>query len=254
MARLRAPDGCPWDRTQTLESLRTYLIEEVYETLEAIDAQDFEQHREELGDVLLQIVFQSQLAEELGHFNIDDVVDGLAKKLIRRHPHVFGQAEAQNAQEVVVHWERIKQEEKSQGQSNNAPKGLLDSVPKSLPALLLAHRLGQRAARVGFDWQKPWHVFDKVKEELGELEEVLTQAPPDRTQLDWEIGDLLFSVCQLARHFDLDAESALQQTNRRFQKRFGLMEKLADKQGIDLSRATSDQLEQLWQTAKQQLG
>jgi len=254
MARLRAPDGCPWDREQTLQSLRPYLIEEAYELLEAMDGGDPDQHCEELGDLLLQIVFQSQLAAERGHFDARDVVAGLCRKLVRRHPHVFGEESAASADDVVVHWERIKRQEK-QRRDGSAPAGALDGVPASLPGLLAAQKLGQRAARVGFDWDGPQAVREKLHEEIGELEQALDAAPGTerRAALAWELGDLLFAATNLARHLDLDAEDALRLANQRFRRRFALVERLAAERGIDLRQADIDALEALWQEAKARL-
>ncbi len=254
MARLRAPDGCPWDREQTLESLRSYLIEEAYETLEAIDRADPAEHCAELGDVLLQIVFQAQLASEQGHFDSADVIDGICRKLLRRHPHVFGQASAETPADVVVHWERIKQEEKQSGVDapTGAPASALDGVPAALPALLATQRLSDRAARVGFDWKQPDQVLAKVDEELAELHEALAApAGPERSrQLAWELGDLFFALVNLARHLRLDAENTLREANQRFRNRFAHVEALAQARQIELSESSEDLLDELWQAAK----
>jgi MazG family protein len=254
MARLRAPDGCPWDREQTLQSLRPYLIEEAYELLEAMEGGDPDRHCEELGDLLLQIVFQSQLAAERGDFDARAVVAGLCRKLVRRHPHVFGDESAASADEVVVHWERIKRQEK-QRRDGAAPAGALGGVPASLPGLLAAQKLGQRAARVGFDWDGPQAVRAKLHEELGELEQALDAAPgaEQRAASAWELGDLLFAATNLARHLDIDAEDALRRANQRFRSRFALVERLAAERGIDLRQADMTALEALWQEAKDRL-
>ncbi|MBN2494166.1 MAG: nucleoside triphosphate pyrophosphohydrolase [Deltaproteobacteria bacterium] len=249
LARLRAPDGCPWDREQSLASLRSYLIEEAHELLEAIDRDDAEAHREELGDLLLQIVFQSQIRAEQGRFDMRDVVDGLARKLLRRHPHVFGQEQADTPAEVVVHWERIKQQEKA-GQEP-ASASALDSVPRSLPALLSAHRLGERAARSGFDWESAHQVLTKVHEELAELLAELEPEPSARA--GEELGDLLFALANLARHLSLCSEDLLRQANRRFRERFAALERLAEERGLQLDQADADALEALWQQAKRSL-
>ncbi len=256
MARLRSDEGCPWDREQTMQSLRPYLLEEAYETLEAIDRGDPAKHCEELGDVLLQIVFQSQLAAEQNRFDVADVVDGICHKLLRRHPHVFGSEKARTADDVIEHWERIKKEEKSDNGDEEAPAvSILDGVPRSLPALLAAHRMSERAARVGFDWRNPAQVLAKVREELLELEQALDRSAlseQDR-ELAWEIGDLLFALANLARHLGLDAEDVLREANARFRKRFALVEQFAGQRSIDLMDATIEELEDLWQEAKQTL-
>jgi len=253
MARLRAPQGgCPWDREQTLASLRPYLLEEAHELLEALERGDPRAHCEELGDVLLQIVFQAQIASELGQFGIDQVVDGITRKLLRRHPHVFGEEQAASPDEVAVHWERVKAEEKA---GRGAPGGLLAGVPRSLPALLQAQRLSERAGRVGFDWRDAAQVMEKVREELGELEQALATADEAerRAQAAWEIGDLLFALANLARHLSLQAEELARATCQRFRERFGRMQELAAERGLDLRTAGLERLEALWQEAKREL-
>lgn len=245
MARLRSERGCPWDREQTIESLRSFLLEESYELLDAIDLQDRQAHSEELGDVLFQIVFQSQIAAEEGWFDIHDVIHGIAEKLIRRHPHVFGSQKAETSAEVIDTWDKLKKEEKHVASA-------LDGVPRSLPALLQAHRLSDRAARVGFDWKQPEQVFEKMREELGELEEALSQKDtPEKTA--WELGDLLFATTNLARHLGLCAEDLLREANRRFSDRFRLLESLAKERQVDIKSADLDTLESLWQEAKSRL-
>ena len=250
MARLRADDGCPWDREQTLSSLQPYLLEEAHEVLQAMDSGDSTAHREELGDLLLQILFQSQIAAEEGSFDMAEVVDGLAKKLIRRHPHVFADAKAETAEDVVQTWERIKKEERPEDK-----RSVLDGLPKSLPALLMAHKLGQRASRVGFDWPDLAGVEAKVKEEWTELEEAraLPEGPKRKEELAWELGDLIFSLANLARHLDFDAENLLRKANERFEARFRKVEIFAQSKGLDMKKADIDSLEALWQQAKQEL-
>lgn len=254
MARLRAPDGCPWDREQTIESLRPFLLEEVYELLQAIDEGDVAAHREELGDVLLQIVFQSQIASEQGRFDARDVVDTIARKLLRRHPHVFGDETARTAGDVVVKWERVKAAEKKESEdpAGAAPASVLDGLPRALPALLEANRLSVRAARVGFDWESPAQVLDKLREELGELERAL-EGDEGVERAGWEIGDLLFAASNLARHLNRDAEDLLRAANRRFERRFRLVEQMAAARDIDLRTATIDRLEALWREAKESI-
>ena len=245
MARLRSERGCPWDHEQTIESLRPYLIEETYELLDAIDQQDRRAQCEELGDVLLQIVFQSQIAAEEGWFDIHDVINQLAEKLIRRHPHIFGTQKAETSADVIDTWERLKKEEK--------PKSsVLEGVPRSLPALLQAHSLSDRAARVGFDWKKPEQVLEKMHEEFGELEEALGQQDAPQ-KAAWELGDLLFAATNLARHLGLCAEDLLREANRRFSDRFHLLESLACEREVDTRTADLETLESLWQEAKSKL-
>lgn len=242
MARLRSPDGCPWDREQTFASLRPYLIEEAYETLEAIDSGDPNAHRDELGDVLLQIVFQCQIASEQQTFDFADVAHAIARKLVRRHPHVFGDGSARTPAEVSAHWHKLKQAERT--------GSALDGVPAALPALLTAHRLGERAARVGFDWPDLRGVLAKVREELAELEQAL--GGPEQA-IRSELGDLLFAVSQVARHLGFDAEDALREANHRFRDRFQWMEREATRRGQALTDLSADELEALWDQAKRTL-
>ncbi len=215
MKRLLAPDGCPWDREQSYESLRRYVMEEACEVIDAIDAGDFRQLSEELGDLALQVAFLSELGRRDGHFGPDDVMLGICEKLIRRHPHVFGDVEVAGSADVVRNWEAIKQEEKG-------PRNLLDSVPRSLPALDRAQRLTRQAARVGFDWPDAASVRAKVEEELRELDEAIQQG--DRAELEHEFGDVLFALVNLARHHGVDAGSALRCTANRFASRFAHVE------------------------------
>lgn len=245
MARLRSEQGCPWDREQTIESLRSFLLEEAYELLDAIDQQDRQAQCEELGDVLFQIVFQSQIAAEEGWFDIQDVIHGIAEKLIRRHPHVFGSQKAETCAEVIDTWDKLKKEEKH-------ATSVLDGVPQSLPALLQTHRLSDRAARVGFDWKKPEQVLLKMHEEFGELKEALGQ-PDAPEKAAWELGDLLFATTNLARHLGLCAEDLLREANRRFSDRFRLLESLARERQVDIKSADIQTLESLWQEAKSKL-
>ena len=252
MERLRSPDGCPWDREQTLESLRHYLIEEAYEVAEAIDLADRPALCEELGDLLLQIVFQSQLAREEGSFTIDDVVASINGKMIRRHPHVFGDADAETADDVLAHWERIKKEEKiSRGAERPSA---LDGVPVALPALVKALKLGSRASRVGFDWERTGDVVAKVHEELAELEEAMEtddgSEPHSKTRVREELGDLLFAVVNLARKLDVDPEGALEGTNLEFRRRFQGVEAALHARGIAPEDASLDEMEALWNAQK----
>ncbi|HEY75543.1 MAG TPA: nucleoside triphosphate pyrophosphohydrolase [Thermoflexia bacterium] len=239
VAHLRAPDGCPWDRKQTHESLRSGLLEEAYEAAAAIDEGDMEALREELGDLLLQILLQTQIATEEGDFRMADVIATIDAKLKHRHPHVWGETKVRDAGEVLARWERLKREEKGERTS------LLDGVPRALPALLQAHLYGDRAARVGFDWEGPDQVAQKVREEIAELE-----AAPTPETVEAEMGDLLFAVANWARHLGVEPESALRKANERFARRFRAMEDLARERGLDLAGMSIDEMELLWQEVK----
>jgi MazG family protein len=241
MRRLLAPDGCPWDREQTLESLRPYVIEEAHEVVDAIDGGSAEELREELGDLLLQIVFQAELARAKGWFGPDDVVSAICDKLVRRHPHVFGDVKVSGSDEVVTNWEAIKAEEK-------AGRGVLDGVPKALPALLRALRVGEKAARVGFDWPDLAGARRKVDEELAELDAAL--AAGDAAHVEHELGDVLFALVSVARKANLDPEAALRGTLDRFTARVRSAEALAAERGQELSKLTPETLELLWQEVK----
>ncbi|HEY6881751.1 MAG TPA: nucleoside triphosphate pyrophosphohydrolase, partial [Polyangiales bacterium] len=215
MRRLLAPDGCPWDREQTLESLRPYVIEEAHEVVDAIDRGDLVHLREELGDLLLQIVFQSALAEQQGAFAIDDVVTGICEKMVRRHPHVFGSEQAKDSGEVLARWEELKAKEK-------AGRGVLDGVPRAMPALLRAQRIGEKAAHIGLDWPDAQGPRDKLREELAELDAAIASADKDAMQS--ELGDVLFALVSVARKHGLDAEAALRGTLDRFAQRTARVE------------------------------
>ncbi len=243
IAHLRAPDGCPWDREQTHESLRSNLLEEAYEVAAAIDAGDMESLREELGDLLLQIVLQTQMATEEGEFRMADVIAAIDRKLKRRHPHVWGGQKVNGAQEVLARWEHLKQEER-------AGKGsLLDGVPQAVPALLQAHIYGERAARVGFDWARPEEVARKVREEMAEVE-----AARMPEEVEAEVGDLLFAVANWARHLGVEPETALRKANARFAARFRAMEELARQRGLDMAQMGIAELDQLWEEIKAEAG
>jgi tetrapyrrole methylase family protein / MazG family protein len=244
VAHLRAPDGCPWDREQTHDSLRKYLLEEAYETLAALDTDDPAAMQEEFGDLLLQIVLHAQIASEEGEFNMADVIAGIARKLIRRHPHVFGDVQVQNVSGVLVNWERIKEEERKDN-GEDAFKGLLDGVPQALPALTQAQEIQDRAARVGFDWPEIAPVIAKVHEELDEV--LSAENALARTG---ELGDLLFAVVNLVRWYKVDAESALRQTNARFRRRFGYVEGQARAAGRSLTDMNLDEMDVFWDQAK----
>ncbi len=254
MAQLRAPGGCPWDREQTLASLKTYLLEETYETLDAIDAGDPAGHRDELGDLLLQVVFQSEITQEAGTFGLAEVATAIADKLVRRHPHVFGDTEARTASDVSKNWERIKAEERAKSGKKQA-KGTLDGVPKAFPALLRALRTGEKASAVGFDWTRAADVRAKVYEEWSELDQALAAREKNadatnQAQVAEELGDLLFSIANLSRHLGVDPEDALRRTLEKFQNRFSYLEQELAKKGKVPSEATIDELERLWEDAK----
>ena len=243
MHRLRAPGGCPWDAEQTHASLITNLIEETYETVDTIQRGDFEHLKEELGDLLLQVIFHSELAEEAGRFNLDDVARGISDKLVRRHPHVFATSEAATTDAVLTQWDAIKRAEKG-----HESHPFLHGVGKGLPALLRAAKLQKKAAKVGFDWPDPSGIVAKIQEELAELEEALPDN--DGTRIDEEIGDLLFSVVNLARFRHSDPEVLMAAANAKFENRFAAMEQTLAAQGLPLQSATPDQMEQAWQAAK----
>ena len=244
MARLRGPDGCPWDREQSFDSLKRYLLEEAYEVLDAIDRGDWAGLAEELGDLMLQPVFLAQMAAEAGTFTIADSVEAINQKLIRRHPHVFGDAEARTAADVTHRWEQIKTEEKHR--QGRDPSNLLDAVPRNQPALVEAQQISSKVAKVGFEWPDVSQVFDKLDEETAELRRAAT--PEEREE---EIGDLLFVAVNLARWMKVDAEQALRKANRKFRERFRQVEAALDSDGVSLGEATLEQMEEKWQQAKQ---
>jgi XTP/dITP diphosphohydrolase/ATP diphosphatase len=247
MARLRGPDGCPWDREQTFDTIKRHTLEETYEVFDAIERRAWPELKDELGDLLLQVLFYAQMAAEAGYFTIDDVAAGLNAKLIRRHPHIFGEVKAEDAATVLKNWEAIKREEKKSSGTGEA--SMLADVPRSMPAMLEAGKLGSRAAKVGFDWPDAEGLFAKLDEEIGELREELNAPAARQDAIEAELGDLLFTAVNLARHLKVDPESALRSTNAKFRRRFGEMEKEAG--GQDALRALgSDELEELWRRAK----
>jgi ATP diphosphatase len=282
MARLRGPGGCPWDREQTFDSIKAYTLEETYEVLEAIDNRDWEELPAELGDLLLQVLFYAQMAKDEGRFSIDQVLDRLSAKLVDRHPHVFGDVKAETSSEVLRNWQALKAEEKKkrrEAQGTEPPSGdlppesVLTGVSGAMPALLEAHKLGARAALVGFDWPNIEGLFDKLQEEIQELREQLKQFPapgprpqvpgvagsgqpsvPEelRIRLAEEVGDLFFVLVNLARYLTLDSESALKTSNRKFRRRFEWMEAQLRASGRSAQTATPEELESLWQQAKQE--
>ncbi|HET7433991.1 MAG TPA: nucleoside triphosphate pyrophosphohydrolase [Thermoanaerobaculia bacterium] len=243
MTTLRGPDGCPWDRKQTLPDLKPYVIEEAYEVVDAIDRDDRGALLEELGDFLLEAVFAAEITREEGTFDIYDSITAIHEKLVRRHPHVFGDAEAKDAEEVLVNWEKLKSAERK---AEN--KSVLSGVPQSLPALLKASRLTEKAARVGFDWRRTEDVFDKLDEELHELREAVDSG--DAKHMEEELGDLLFTIANIARKMNLNAEEALQSTNRKFQSRFMAMESRVHERGQNIDQLSLEEMDQLWDEAK----
>jgi len=278
MARLRGPGGCPWDREQNFDSIKPYTLEETYEVLEAIDNRDWDELRGELGDLLLQVLFYSQMAQEEGHFAIDDVLDRLSNKLIHRHPHVFGDVTAATSADVLRNWEAIKGEEKKKrleaggGKTPQpqSPESVLADISSAMPALLEAHKLSSRAAHVGFDWPEIGGLFEKLKEETAELKEELRRVPSNqheprvaasgkplvpetmRHRLEEEVGDLFFVLVNIARYLSVDPESALKKTNRKFKRRFQWMEDRLRENARTPQDATMGDLENLWQRSKEQ--
>jgi nucleoside triphosphate diphosphatase len=275
MARLRAPGGCPWDREQTFDTIKPYTLEETYEVLEAIDNRDWDELSGELGDLLLQILFYAQMAQEQGTFSIDDVLERLSAKLIGRHPHVFGDVLAETSHEVIRNWEAIKAEEKKKrlaagggkaAKDDPQPESVLAGISSAMPALLEAHKLSSRAAHVGFDWPNVDGLFEKLREETDELREQLRNYPAPgprprlrgvppvseelRTRMEEEVGDLFFVLVNIARYLSLDPESALKKTNRKFKRRFQWMEEQLRASGRAPDQATMEELETLWQRAK----
>jgi ATP diphosphatase len=280
MARLRGPGGCPWDREQNFDSIKPYTLEETYEVLEAIDNRDWDELRGELGDLLLQVLFYSQMAKEDSHFSIDDVLDRLSTKLINRHPHVFGDVTAETSADVLRNWEALKAEEKKKRLEAGGGKAarpenqesILAGVSAAMPALLEAHKLSSRAAHVGFDWPEISGLFEKLEEEAAELKTELQRLPqpvqpaatgvagsgkprvPEelRHRLEDEVGDMFFVLVNIARYLSLDPESSLRKTNRKFRGRFQWMEEQLRRGGRGPGNATMEELERLWQASKEQ--
>jgi MazG family protein len=279
MARLRAPGGCPWDREQTFDSIKPYTLEETYEVLEAIDNRDWEELPGELGDLLLQVLFYAQMANEEKHFAIDDVLDRLSNKLVNRHPHVFGEVEANTSAQVLRNWEAIKAEEKKKrladGGGKSArppePESILSGIPRGVPSLLEAHKLSSKAAHVGFDWPNVEGLFDKLSEEVRELRAEVERIPPPgpvpvgrgiagaketaipedlRARIEDEVGDLFFVLVNIARYLSVDPEQALRKTNQKFRRRFQYVESKLKEQGTTPQQATIDEREALWQQSK----
>ncbi len=244
MNRLRDPGGCPWDREQTPSMLATYLLEETYEVLDAIESGSPGALKEELGDLLLQIVFHARIAQETGEFDLDDVIKEIADKIVRRHPHVFGEDRLSTADQVLTQWEEIKAVERK----NRRNRSMFASVPATLPALLKALRISSKAARVGFDWSDHEGLFEKIEEETGELRDALRSGR--QVEIEDEIGDLLFTLVNLARRLEIDPEVALQRANRKFIARFQYVEERLRAKGLSLSRENRDRMEILWAEAK----
>jgi MazG family protein len=281
IAKLRAPGGCPWDREQTFDTIKPYTLEEAYEVVEAIDKRDWDELVGELGDLLLQVLFYSEMAQEDGKFTIDQVLETLSNKLINRHPHVFGDVVAETSGQVLRNWEAIKSEEKKkrleQGGGQSAEEigrheSILGGVPTAVPSLMEAHKLSSKAAHVGFDWPNVEGLFDKLKEETEELRAEVKQIPPPgpvpvgrgiagakgsavpedlRDRMEDEIGDLFFVLVNVARYLSVDPESALRKTNRKFKRRFQFIEQQLFEQGRKLEESSIDEMEALWQKSKQ---
>ena len=249
MARLRGPNGCPWDREQTFDSIKRHTLEETYEVFDAIERRAWPDLKDELGDLLLQVLFYAQMAAEAGHFTIADVAANLNAKLIRRHPHIFGEVEAADSDTVLRNWEEIKRAEKQA--SAKQQTSMMDDIPRTMPAMLEAAKLGSRAAKVGFDWPDVQGLFEKLQEEIAELQAELSpvEGQPSSSAAEQELGDLLFTAVNLARHLKLDPESALRSSNAKFRQRFSAMEAAAG--GRDaLAALAPSQLEELWNQAK----
>jgi len=240
MSDLRGRDGCPWDKEQTHETLRQYLLEEAYEVIEAIDCRQYDNLEEELGDLLLQVVFHAQIAEEDGRFTIEDVVHGITTKLIRRHPHVFGDVDIKTADQQTIHWEQVKKKE--------GKKSVIDGVPKQLSALLRAHRIQGKAATVGFDWEKTDQVWDKVEEELCELKEACQSG--DFSEIESEFGDLLFALVNLSRFINVNPEDSLRGTIEKFMRRFYQVEQEITRQNKRMEDSTLEEMDAIWEQVK----
>jgi MazG family protein len=257
MNRLRSPDGCPWDREQTYATLAPMLLEEAYEAFEAAEearSGQAQSLRDELGDLLFQIVFYARIAEERGDFAIADVIDSIHTKMVRRHPHVFGETKAKDSAEVLRNWEAIKTQEKNEAGSANS---ILDGVPAKAPALMEAHQLSTKAARVGFDWQKVEDIFEKLQEEIGELQSAikshrLSNEEADHQRMREEFGDLVFALTNIARHLQIEPEAALKTTNRKFRQRFAYIEQTLRERKQAFDSTTLEEMETLWQQAKKE--
>lgn len=253
MARLRAPGGCPWDREQTYASLAQYLLEETYETFDAIQEADAtgdtNNLREELGDILLQVVFHSTIAAEKKDFTIDEVIEGVTEKLILRHPHVFGEAELKTAQDVLSNWDELKKaQQKASGKIEKEKDSILDDVTNHFPALLESLKLTKKAAKVGFDWENTGQIFEKLDEEIGELKTAINEG--EQEKISEEIGDLLFVIVNLARKLEIEPETSLKKTNRKFRQRFKYIEKRLKEEGKTPEESDLEEMDALWNQAK----
>jgi len=249
MAHLRGPEGCPWDQEQDYDSVKGLLLEEAYEVVDAINARDFGALEDELGDLLFQVVFYARLAEEEGRFDVGSVIDRVHAKLVRRHPHVFGETRARNAREALASWQRVKDQERaSQGEARNS--SILDGIPAALPSGLEAHELGLRAAEAGFDWRKVEDLLDKIEEEVRELRAELAGAAARSAKVEEEVGDLMFAVANLARFLRYDPESCLRRANRKFTARFQALEREVAGRGKRLADCTLEELDAIWETVK----
>ncbi|PLV62859.1 nucleoside triphosphate pyrophosphohydrolase [Erwinia sp. B116] len=247
MKTLRDPEhGCPWDREQTFATIAPYTLEETYEVIDAINRADFDDLRGELGDLLFQVVFYAQMAQEQGRFDFNDICTAISDKLERRHPHIFADATAASSAEVLVNWEQIKSEERA----DKAQHSALDDIPAALPALMRAHKIQKRCSNVGFDWTTLGPVLDKVYEEIDEVMHEAKQAVIDEQKLEEEIGDLLFATVNLSRHLGKKAETALQKANTKFERRFRQVEQIITAQGMSMPQATLEQMEAAWQQLK----
>ena len=260
MNKLRSPDGCPWDREQTYATLAPMLVEEAYEAFEAVEeAREGRpgELRDELGDLLFQIVFYAQVAKERGDFSIDDVTSAIHAKMVRRHPHVFGDVDASDTATVLLNWEAMKAEERRKAGKIQGEESLLDGVSSKAPALMEAHQLSTKAARVGFDWKKIEDIFEKLEEEIGELRAAIqthatSQSEADHTMVREEIGDLFFAATNIARHLQVEPEAALKLTNRKFRRRFGFIENNLKERGQSFDATSLEEMEELWQSAKRE--
>jgi len=257
MAALRTPvTGCPWDLEQTFETIKPYTLEEAYEVADAIERSDLDDLRDELGDLLLQVVFHARMAEEQGEFGFGDVVEAITAKMIRRHPHVFAVSDADDPAKVKKQWDEIKSEEKRERTERRAKRGItedfktghLGSVPSSMPALAEALKLQQQAAKVGFDWSEPEPILDKIEEEIGEFRAALKTG--DKTRIADELGDLIFAAVNIGRHVGVEPEMAVRGTNTKFRRRFAYIEQTLTANGENLGEATLERMEELWQEAK----
>ncbi len=244
MEKLRSEEGCPWDKVQTHDTLKRYLLEETYELIEAIEKKDFRGIKEELGDLLLQIVFHSKIAKDEGKFDINDVIDTISTKMINRHPHVFGAASFETPEEVLSQWDDRKKEE------GKLIDSILEGIPIALPALPRAYKIQSRVAKVGFDWDNIEGIFDKLTEEVNELKEVVKSGQKDK--IEEEVGDVLFSIVNIARFLKIDPETALRKTNRKFEERFKKLEKLASERGKSLKEMPLSEMDTLWEQIKKE--